>query len=61
MDILIIHIGINELLTNSGRSGMDNLISNINKITEKCLVFGMKNVFVSGLVYTTKVYVRVFT
>ena len=34
---------------------MDNLISNIKKITEKCLMFGVKNVFVSGLFYTTRV------
>ena len=34
---------------------MDNLIYNIKEITEKCLMFGVKNVFISGLVYTTKV------
>ena len=38
IDTVIIHIGINYLLTNSSRSGMDNLIYNIKKITEKCLV-----------------------
>ena len=38
IDTVIIHIGINDLLTNSSRSGMDNLIYNIKKITEKCLV-----------------------
>ena len=55
IDIVIIHIEINDLLTNSSRSGMDNLISYIKKITEKCLMFGVKNVFVSGLFYTTRV------
>ena len=54
IDTVIIHIGINYLLTNSSRSGMDNLIDNIKKITEKCLMFGVKSVFISGLVYTTK-------
>ena len=34
---------------------MDNLIYNIKRITEKCLMFGVKNVFISGLVYTTRV------
>ena len=34
---------------------MDNLISNIKKITEKCLMFGVKNAFVSELVYTTRI------
>ena len=52
IDTVIIHIGINDLLTNGSRSGMDNLIYNIKKITEKCLMFGIKSVFISGLVYT---------
>ena len=34
---------------------MDNLIYNIKRITEKCSMFGVKNVFISGLVYTTRV------
>ena len=54
IDTVIIHIGINDLLTNS-RSGMDNLIYNIKRITEKCSMFGVKSVFISGLVYTTRV------
>ena len=35
IDTVIIHIGINDLLTTSSGSGMDNLINNIKKITEK--------------------------
>ena len=54
IDTVIIHIGINDLLTNSSRSGMDNLINNIKKITKKCLMFGVKSVFISRLVYTTR-------
>ena len=34
---------------------MDNLISNIKKITEKCLTFGVNNLFISGLLYTTSI------
>ena len=56
-DTVIIHIGINDLLTNSSRSGMDNLIYNMKKVTKKCLMFDVKSVFISGLVYTTRVYV----
>ena len=47
---MIIHIGINDLLTNSIRSGMEILIYNIKKITENYLMFGVKSVFVSALV-----------
>ena len=57
IDTVIIHIGINDLLTNSSRSGMDNLIYNMKKVTKKCLMFDVKSVFISGLVYTTRVYV----
>ena len=55
IDAVFIHIGINNLLTNSSRSGINSIISNIRKSAEKCLVFGLKNIFVSGLVYTTRV------
>ena len=50
-DTVMIHIGINDLLTNSSRSGMDNLISNIEKITEKitCLIFVVKSFTPLGL------------
>ena len=34
---------------------MDNLIYNIKKITEEFLMFGVKSIFISGLVYTTRV------
>ena len=49
IDTVISHIGINDLLTSSSRSGIDNLISNIWKITKKCLMFGIKNVFITPL------------
>ena len=57
IDFGIIEVIINDLLTNSSRfrSGMNNLTSNIKKIAETCLMFGVKNVFVSGLVCTTRV------
>ena len=51
IDTVIIHIGINDLLANSSRSGMDNLIYHIKKITEKCLMLGVKSVFISGLMF----------
>ena len=46
IDTVIAHIGVNDLLTKSSRSGMDNLIYNIKKITEKCSMFGVKSVFI---------------
>ena len=57
IDVGIIEVIINDLLTKNSRSrsGMNNLTSNIKKITEKCLMLGVKNVFVSRLVCTTRV------
>ena len=57
IDVGVIEVIINDLLTNSSRSrsGMNNLTSNIKKITEKCLMFGVKNGFASGLVCTNRV------
>ena len=57
---MIIHIRINDIWTNSRRSGIDNLIYNIKKITEKYFMFGIRSVFISGLVYTTRVDVSLF-
>ena len=54
IDTLIIHIGINDLLTNSSRSCMDNLIYNIKKM------FGVKRVFISGWIYTSRIDVSLF-
>ena len=35
IDTVIIHIGINYLLTNSSRSGMDNLLSTTSRKLQK--------------------------
>ena len=39
----------------NSQSNVDNLMSNIKKIVEKCKQFGVRNTFLSGLVYTTRV------
>ena len=44
IDTVIIHIGRNDLLTNSSRSGMDNLTSNIRDLQKNCLMFSVKNI-----------------
>ena len=42
-DTIILHVGVNDLLNG-------NLMSN-----EKCERVGVRNIFVSGLVYTTRI------
>ena len=46
---------MNDLLNDNKKSNVDNLMSNIHKIVEKCKRVGVRNIFVSGLVYTTRV------
>ena len=48
INTLIIHIAINDLLTNSSTSGLTDIVSNIKKVTEKCLMFGVKKVLFKG-------------
>ena len=51
----ILHVGVNDLLNDNSQSNVDNLMSNIHKIVEKCKRVGVRNIFVSGLVYTTRI------
>ena len=55
IDTVLLHVGVNDLLNDNGKSNVDNLMSNINKMVEKCKRVGVRNIFVSGLVYTTRV------
>ena len=54
-DSVIIHIGVNDVMYDNSQSNIENLVRNIKKMTEKCRNAGAKNVFISGLVYTTRV------
>ena len=51
----ILYAGANNLLNDNSQSNVDNLMSNIFKIIEKCKRAGVRNSFVFGLVYTTRV------
>ena len=52
---VILHVGVNDLLNGNSQSDVDNLMSNTHKIIEKCKQVGVRNIFVSSLVYTTRV------
>ena len=51
---VILHIGVNDLLEENNQSKIENLGKNLRSIVEKCYTYGIKNVFISGLVYTTR-------
>ena len=57
-DTVLIHAGIN-VLNNKSQSNTENLLSNIKYMVDKCRKFGVKNILISGLVFTTRVSLEV--
>ena len=56
-DTVLIHIGVNDILQSV--SNMDRLLLNVKEMVRKCRFFGVKNMFVSGLVYTRRIRVNI--
>lgn len=56
-DTVLIHIGVNDILQSV--SNMDRLLLNVREMVRKCRLFGVKNMFVSGLVYTRRIRVNI--
>ena len=54
-DVIILHVGVNDLLEDNSQLKIENLGNNLRSMVEKCHTFGIKNVFISGLVYTTRI------
>ena len=50
---IVIHIGINDILNSA--SNVNGLLSNIKDMIKKCCDFGLKYIFISGLVYTKRI------
>ena len=55
IDTIIVHVGVNDRLSENSQLKTNQLIGNIKKITQKCVSFGVKKIYVSGLVFTTRV------
>ena len=45
IDTVIIHVGVNDLLNGNSQLKINQLIENIKKITQKCVSFGVDNMF----------------
>ena len=56
-DTVLIHIGVNDILQSV--SNMDRLLLNVREMVRKCRLFGVKNMFASGLVYTRRIRVNI--
>ena len=54
-DAVILNVGINDLLEDNSQLKIENLGNNLRSIVEKCHTYGIKNVFISGLVYITRI------
>ena len=46
---------VNDLLNDSGHSNVDYILNNFNVIIKKCCNYNVRNILLSGLVYTKKV------
>ena len=44
IDTALLHVGVNDLLNDNCKSNVDNLMSNIYKIVEKCKRVGVTNI-----------------
>ena len=55
VDTAVIYIGVNDLLNYSNQSRIDSLMNNIICNVEKCRNYGVKNIFLSGIIFTTRV------
>ena len=55
-DAVILHVGVNDLLEDNIQSKIENLGKNLRSMVEKCYTYGIKNVFISGLVVLEKAH-----
>ena len=55
INIVIVHVGVNDLLNGNGQLKINQLSENIKKITQQCVSFWVKKIYVSGLVLTTRI------
>ena len=59
INTVVIHVGINHILRDSSQSSTDGLLKNIKNMPLKCEKIGVKNTFISGLAYTTRINIGI--
>ena len=55
-DTAIVHVGINDIINDDNSTKVENLVLNLEKILRKLKKYGIKNVCLYGLVFTTRVH-----
>ena len=58
-ETVFIHAGIDDVLNDKNQSNTENLLSNIKYMVNKCRKFGVKNILISGVVFTARVSLEV--
>ena len=54
-EAVIIHIGVNDIISNRSSPDFDHVLKNIKNIVQKCRSYGTENIFISGLLKTTRI------
>ena len=49
IDTVPLHVDVNDLLNDNSQSNVDNLMSNIHKIVQKCEQVGVRNMFLCSV------------
>ena len=55
-DATIVHVGINDIIIDDSSAKVENLVLNLEKIAIKLKKYRIKNVCLSGLVFTTSIH-----
>ena len=49
--MVVIYVVVNDLINENTHLNIDNLVKNLNSMVQKCNNFGVRNNFISGLLY----------
>ena len=55
-ETVIIHLGVNDIINGNSQSNIEKYISHVEKMVQKCRNYRVKKIFISGLVFSTKVF-----
>ena len=55
MESVLLYVGVNDVLQDSTETYINNFFNNVQEMGNKCRSYNIKNVFISGIVYTERV------
>ena len=58
-EVAIIYIGVNDINSNRNSADFDHVFKNIKNIVQECRSYGIENIFISGLLQTTRITAHV--